>query len=302
MPGPTTLSFEIQPTSPRSPTISPRVPPKPVQRGPSFQNGLQSIDDSRPGGVRTLKGKYEKKTTGASVSPSLVNGDAKVKFNEEVKHIPRSDNRQSYLSSSPSPPPHTGRQSPTGADASESFNSSIPNAPPPPPLPKIDFRDSDEPFTIRGKDGRARPVRVGKIQWPPPQQEEERKTISVGKLQIDEKKAAAAQAQPMKTKADVHRRTMEIIRSQSQDVTEEAPKPKPKKWEPPKKTVHTPVNVSDYNIYYFVRSTKISVIQSDIQALPRIDFGALMYRDFQPASVWNRTPYGQISGTLAKWL
>ncbi len=193
--------------------------------------------------MRTLKGKYEKKAPGVSVSPTLVNGDAKVKFNEDVKHIPRSDNRQSYLHSPTSPPP-TGRQSPTGADASESYNSSVPNAPPPPPLPNIDIRDSQEPFTIRGKDGRARPVRVGKIQWPPPQQEEEKRSISVGKLQIDEQKAAA-QMQPMKTKADVHRRTMEIIRSQSQDAAEEAPKPKPKKWEPPKKTVPAPVNVSD---------------------------------------------------------
>ncbi len=44
-----------------------------------------------------------------------------------------------------------------------------------------------------------------------------------------------------------------------------------------------------YEILYEV--PKISVIQSDIRALRRIDYGAAMCWHFQPASVWNRTPY-----------
>ena len=45
---------------------------------------------------------------------------------------------------------------------------------------------------------------------------------------------------------------------------------------------------------------KISVIQSDIRALPRIDYREPMSRHFQPASVWNRCHFGQISGTISK--
>ena len=253
-----TLQFELPATSPTSavsaPQHSPRVPPKPTGPASSYQKTSGAIDDTRPGGVRTLKGKYEKAVT-QQLSPTLyrrTNGsdstsnDSKVKFNDEVKHIPRPD-RTTNLSASrspsppppappppppPPPPPNQDRQPPTGADDTESTRSSIPPAPPPPPIPKLQEREVGEPFTIRGKDGRPRVIRVGKIQWPPPPPaDEEKPKIQVGKLQIDEKKIK--DAQPIKNKEDAHNRSMAIIRSRNKDAQEEpTTKPEPKKWQP----------------------------------------------------------------------
>ncbi len=246
-----TLEFELRPASP----VSPAVPPKPTKTKASG-----AIDDTRPGGVHTLKGKYEK-VVSQQLSQTLYtkeffNGDAsgndsKVKFNDEVKHIPRPEGLSTSRSPSPPmvpvppppppppPPPNQDRQPPTGADATESVQGFIPPAPPPPPIPKLQEREANEPFTIRGKDGRARVIRVGKIQWPPPPppDEDEKPRIHVGKLQIDEKKVK--DTQPILTKEDAHSRAMAIIRSRSKDSPEEKHEPRKRLSEPVHDKVQT---------------------------------------------------------------
>ena len=236
----------MRPASPGP--VSPAVPPKPKVSAPSHKSAAGEIDDTRPGGVGTLKGKYEKAVS-QQFSPTLyrrstaeMNGhavnDSKVKFNDEVKHIPRGD-RLSQMSPSPPPPPppppppHQDRQPPTGADSTEPLTVSIPAPPPPPPIPKLQEREADEPFTIRGKDGRSRVIRVGKIQWPPapPADEEEKPKIHVGKLQIDEKRVM--DDQPIKSKEDAHSRAMAIIRSRNRDAPEDpVRRSESNKWQP----------------------------------------------------------------------
>ena len=143
-PASNTNCFELQPAPSTSagpvPPPSPRVAPKPAVKISSNQKPSGDIDDTRPGGVRTLKGRYEKAVS-QQLSPPLhrrapipvnddsTNNESKVKFNEEVRHIPRPD-RASTLSPAPSPsppppppppppsppPPNQDRQPPTGAD------------------------------------------------------------------------------------------------------------------------------------------------------------------------------------------
>lgn len=65
----------------------------------------------------------------------------------------------------------------------------IPIPPPPPPLPPSirNLKPGIHPVTIRDRRGVERPVRVGKIQWPPPQEEVKKQEIEVGRLLIEEK-------------------------------------------------------------------------------------------------------------------
>lgn len=64
-----------------------------------------------------------------------------------------------------------------------------PPAPPPPPPPQIPHTfDSDKgTFTFRDRKGRARTVRIGRVVWPPPQEQETKQKRDVGRLEIDEK-------------------------------------------------------------------------------------------------------------------
>lgn len=41
-------------------------------------------------------------------------------------------------------------------------------------------------FTFTDKQGRARTVRIGKVVWPPPSMEQEKRAREVGRLEIDE--------------------------------------------------------------------------------------------------------------------
>ncbi|XP_056017857.1 unconventional myosin-XV-like isoform X8 [Ostrea edulis] len=69
---------------------------------------------------------------------------------------------------------------------------SVPPPPPPPPPPPVmqtmeDTFDREKGmFTFTDKQGRARTVRIGKVVWPPPSFEEEKRTREVGRLEIDE--------------------------------------------------------------------------------------------------------------------
>ena len=93
----------------------------------------------------------------------------------------------------------------------------MPSEPPaPPPTPPSTPISPQSPTHDPDIPGRAKVVRVGKIQWPPPLQEKHKTYNEVGKLLIDE--ATSKPKTPVKSKEDAHRRTMELIRMRSKDA------------------------------------------------------------------------------------
>ncbi|XP_041362375.1 unconventional myosin-XV-like isoform X3 [Gigantopelta aegis] len=111
-----------------------------------------------------------------------------------IKFPARSDERSdrpARTSASPPPPPPQPPPPPEQFADSPRLHSQLKSPPVPPPPPPVSMVSREEPgsFTIRDREGRARTIRVGRVVWPPPVHQEERKDIEVGKLEIDEQVA-----------------------------------------------------------------------------------------------------------------
>ncbi len=236
---PPAFTVELRPTSPpprvMSPPGSPPVARKPVKKAPlpvpqHASHGEQAqgeIDKRHPGGVKTLKRAYETKVTTAPPMSSTMfsrpatnrfsqiyhdssdNKESTVRFAESVQTIPK-------VQSPPISPKPTRRMSPP--------QNGVP--PDPPPLPPVAATAPPPPPAVgppNGKDkhGSTRAIRVGKIQWPPPRESTDRDSeVEVGRLQIDEKRINGSQ-RALRSKEDVHSRTMELIRSRSNEPIDE---------------------------------------------------------------------------------
>ncbi|XP_076448222.1 unconventional myosin-XV-like isoform X2 [Babylonia areolata] len=81
-----------------------------------------------------------------------------------------------------------------------------PPPPPPPPPPMsttpsgLEIDKEKGTFTIRDKRGVARTVRVGKVVWPPPTEESNKREVNVGKLEINENLAKGIEDRIVGTK------------------------------------------------------------------------------------------------------
>lgn len=89
--------------------------------------------------------------------------------------------------SAPAPPP------PPKYQDKEMMSPRMQPAPPPPPPPPPAMQITEDSFdrekgmfTFTDKQGRARTVRIGKVVWPPPSMEQEKRAREVGRLEIDE--------------------------------------------------------------------------------------------------------------------
>lgn len=89
----------------------------------------------------------------------------------------------------PPPPPPPSLNIPAPPPPPPPLPLNVPAPPPPPPLPPSlrNLKPGVHPVTIRDRRGVERPIRVGKIQWPPPQEEVKKQEIEVGRLVIEEK-------------------------------------------------------------------------------------------------------------------
>ena len=190
-------------------TSPPRSPNAPRRAKPPVPTPLQQqhfpkppahgeIDKKHPGGVKTLTRSFETKMPSpdppvnqnqprsppltvhnSSSALSPIPNDPKVTFSESITTI----NRTEQQNVSPGGSPGSQRRSslPSGG---------IPPPPPPPPPPPQEFETFEEPSGAVAtadtlppkvkKDGAH--VRVGKIQWPPPQKQEKKPEPEVSSL------------------------------------------------------------------------------------------------------------------------
>ena len=207
---------------------APSGPPGGVR--PNEKGAHGEIDTSRPGGVKTLKSKYESRNV-PPLSPTLfrrtspnsktdsfnfeVERDSKVQFAGNVQHIPSPQ--------SLSPPPEQGSsKSPLELGTAVS----VPPTPPPPPPPPQQPQRSSAILVVTPDDtdnshGRHKPIRVGSIQWPPPAKKDDKKREpEVGKLYIEEKKVGSGPRR-QRSREDAHAHMMSVIRSRNEENEEE---------------------------------------------------------------------------------
>lgn len=100
----------------------------------------------------------------------------------EKETVSANQSQERIASPPPPPPPMQFADTPRMAPAP-------PAPPPPPPPPEIPhlFDKDKGTFTFRDKKGRARTVRIGRVVWPPPQEQDDKPKRDVGRLEIDEK-------------------------------------------------------------------------------------------------------------------
>ena len=174
------------------------------------------VDQTRPGGVKTLLRGYENKTTKAPVTPELYNPpkNQAVIANRDLQKravSPVTSPRQSSVKFSETVeqiPPRKESMSPRAASPTNTKPPSPPPPPPPPPVAQSKEDDKKERTTTQGqgesdstppplavsevivketkRQGIGKVVRIGRVTWPPPQDEVEKEHIEPGKLEITE--------------------------------------------------------------------------------------------------------------------
>ncbi|XP_062594386.1 unconventional myosin-XV-like isoform X8 [Saccostrea cucullata] len=100
-----------------------------------------------------------------------------------------SERKESNVRMVPAPAPPPPPQYQDNELTSPRMQSAPPPPPPPPPVLQTTEDSFDREkgmFTFTDKKGRARTVRIGKVVWPPPSHEEEKRAREVGRLEIDE--------------------------------------------------------------------------------------------------------------------
>ncbi|ELU02236.1 hypothetical protein CAPTEDRAFT_227847 [Capitella teleta] len=218
------------------------------------------VDGRHPGGVNTLKMAYEHKSPPPvtdnhfAVSPTSTVQVESPRVTSPVTVIavnnppaPQSPPRMvSSPPAAPPPLPSVINRPPlnqaflNGDDHNLPFkvtgspSAAVPPAPPAPAPPITRATSSSgEPAVITTKSGKARTVRIGKIQWPPVKEETQKAPITVGKLDITEAQRKQEEEIRGRKAAEVKDRLNQII----QDAQD-----KPKS--PDKKKLFTPLVVA----------------------------------------------------------
>ena len=126
------------------------------------------IDESRPGGVRTLKQAFEKKNP--PLDPNL--------FQDSLEYHPAKiafiDDNTEYHSP---PPPQRSATEPPPPPGTKDIPASVPPPPPPPPpmvtpssvpsSPVKPIIQADASASVPMQNGMVSGIRAGRVQWPP---------------------------------------------------------------------------------------------------------------------------------------
>lgn len=189
-----------------------------------------------------FEGHTEHKTFGQQNVPPVVTAPE----HNQIVNSESSERKESAVRMVPAPAPPPPPQYQDKDVMSPRMQPAPPPPPPPPPVMQIKEDSFDREkgmFTFTDKAGRARTVRIGKVVWPPPSFEEEKRTREVGRLEIDEN-----------VKQNLHERF--------------SPKKQWKKPEAPKEEqkVNQKLLITDMNFFNMIQSisirTKISLFSS----------------------------------------
>ncbi|XP_078318920.1 unconventional myosin-XV-like isoform X3 [Crassostrea virginica] len=132
-----------------------------------------------------FEGHTEHKTFGQQNVPPVVTAPE----HNQIVNSESSERKESAVRMVPAPAPPPPPQYQDKDVMSPRMQPAPPPPPPPPPVMQIKEDSFDREkgmFTFTDKAGRARTVRIGKVVWPPPSFEEEKRTREVGRLEIDE--------------------------------------------------------------------------------------------------------------------
>ena len=131
-----------------------------------------------------FEGRTEQKTFGQNNNvPPPTNSHIPLSITTDTEQ--RKESNVRMVPAPVAPPPMQFND--TAMESPRMVTAAPPPPPPPPPPPLIPtVSDGSGTFTFRDKKGRARTVRIGKVVWPPPANDEQKEQREVGRLEIDE--------------------------------------------------------------------------------------------------------------------